>query len=200
MTIKRLAPAILLYFYQGELTQDDANKVVDAFPGKNVQFRKVIDINDTRDLVEHCAFAAGTVPLVYFVRKASGVLTEGVLADPLNRPGATKPTTDGDVKQDVYKSNVDVKTTPVAPSDAEVNAQLLKDEVEQITAKAAEPDISADDVKVDPVATAAEPTKSTKSNKKDDKAAAAPVAPVAPVNPTTPVAPATPTTPVTPSN
>lgn len=175
----RLAAEILLYFYQGDLTQEDADTVVDAFKGKSVHFRKVHDINDTRDLTERCVYAAGTVPLIYFVRKSADVLTGGVLSDPLNRPNASAATSDGKGAEALQVGAVVVNTGHMQPTDANIAASLLKEEIEQIEQKTEEPDIKATDVKVD--ATVPSPSSVTGQ-------VTTPVAPVAPAKPVAPVA------------
>lgn len=155
MITSRLALPVLLYFYQGDLTQDDADKVLDAFKDKDVHFRKVTDINDTRDIVERCTYVSGTVPLIYFVRKAADVMTGGVLADPLGRTGATSATTKKSDGIEDTGGKVTITTGHVQPTDAAIAADLLKEEIEQVETKTAEPDIKADDVKVDENATTA---------------------------------------------
>lgn len=155
MALSRKVLPVLLYFYQGNLTQSDADKVVDTFADKDVHFRKVADINDTRDLTERCAYASGTVPLIYFVRKSPEVLTDGVLPDPLGRTNAAKATASGkDGEADVSRK-VSLSTGHVQPSDAVIAAKLLKDELGQREQKAGDPEIEAKDVKVDAVAAGA---------------------------------------------
>lgn len=154
MLRSRIALPVLLYFYQGELTQEDADVVVSAFPKADVHFRKVYDINDTRDLVEKCAHAAGTIPLIYFVRNAEGVLTDGVLADPLDRPNSHKPTASVEVDTVVQKTAVEVSTGHVQPTDANINALLLKDEIETAEAVVKAPEVKSDDVVADTQSTA----------------------------------------------
>ena len=193
MALSRKILPTLLYFYQGELTQADADKVVEAFSDKQVHFRKVVDINDTRDLVERCAYAAGAVPMIYFIRKAPEVLTDGILADPLNRPNAAKATTKK--TSDTEETNarrVRLTTNQVQPTDANVNANLLKEEIEQREQKAADPDIKSEDVEVDEQAVKASSVtgqvvvpqeKTTKKAEQKEATKATTAAPVAPVVP-----------------
>lgn len=169
MALTRKKLPILLYFYQVSLTQAEADKVVDAFSDKDVHFRKVADINDTRDMTERCAYAAGTVPLIYFVRKSPEVLTDGVLADPLKRPNAAKPTTSGNDTEAKAGGKVSVTTGHAQPTDAVISAKLLQDELGQKEQAVADPDIKSADVKVDPVASGA----TTEADKKADEAALA---------------------------
>lgn len=145
----RLAIPVLLYFYQEDITQDDVNKVLEHFKDKDVQFRKVHDINDTRDIVERCEYASGTVPLIYFVRKAEGVLTKGVLTDPLKQPNAAKSTSKDEGLEAVEKGDVTLQSGHIQPSDANVAAKLLKEEIEAVTAEKSAPEIKASDVTVD---------------------------------------------------
>lgn len=216
MALSRKVLPVLLYFYQGNLTQADADKVVETFNDKDVHFRKVADINDTRDLTERCAYASGTVPLIYFVRKSADVLTDGVLADPLGRPNAAKPTADGKDTDGTPTRKVSLTTGHVQPSDAVIAAKLLKDELGQREQQVGDPDIEAKDVKVDVVAAgatteaekaateaaakakteadeaavAAAANKAAEDKKAKDAAAkAAATKPTAPVAPATPVAP-----------
>lgn len=147
-TSRKMLP-VLLYFYQGEITQEDADKVVEHFSDKMVQFRKVVDINDTRDTTESCAYAAGTVPNIYLVRKSSDVLTDGILPDPLNQPNAAKTTTDSEDETINVNNSVRLVTGAVQPTDANIAAKLLKEEVAQATAKKEDPEIKVEDVKID---------------------------------------------------
>lgn len=185
MINSRAPLAVLLYFYQGDLTQEDADAVLEAFKDKDVQFRKVHDVNDTRDMLEKCAHAAGTIPLIYFIRTAEGVLTKGVLADPLGRPNASKSVAVSEEDAPVQKSTVVVGTGQPQPTDANIAAKLLKEEVEQATQKTAEPLLGEAEVKakVDAAVKAA-----------DDAAKGAPTvaAPAKPTSPTKPAAPVVP--------
>lgn len=194
MLNSRLAIPVVLYFYQGEITQSDVDTVLDSFKGKDVHFRKVTDINDTRDIVERCTYVAGTVPLIYFVRKAPDVMTGGVLADPLGREGSTKATTKKAEGVTVSDEKVTLTTGHVQPTDANIAAELLKEEIEQITAKTEDPDIESGDVKVDENATNAASSVTgqipAETAQKAAAAAAAPsAAPAAPKPATAPKAP-----------
>lgn len=192
MLNSRVALPVVLYFYQGEITQADVDTVLDSFKGKDVHFRKVTDINDTRDIVERCTYVSGTVPLIYFVRKAPDVMTGGVLADPLGRTGATAATTKKSDGVTVSDEKVTLTTGHVQPTDANIAAELLKEEIEQTTAKTEEPEIKADDVKVDENATnaASSVTGQLPAETVQKAAAAAPAAaPAAPKPATAPKAP-----------
>lgn len=195
MLNSRVALPVVLYFYQGEITQSDVDTVLDSFKEKDVHFRKVTDINDTRDIVERCTYVAGTVPLIYFVRKAPDVMTGGVLADPLGRTGATAATTKKADGVTVSEGKVTLTTGHVQPTDANIAAELLKEEIEQTTAKTEEPDIDADDVKVDENATnAASSVTGQLPAETAQKAAAAQAAPAAaPAAPKPATAPKAPT-------
>lgn len=193
MLNSRVALPVVLYFYQGEITQADVDTVLDSFKEKDVHFRKVTDINDTRDIVERCTYVSGTVPLIYFVRKAPDVMTGGVLADPLGRTGATSATTKKADGVTVSDEKVTLTTGHVQPTDANIAAELLKEEIEQITAKTEEPEIKSDDVKVDENATNAASSVTgqlpAETAQKVAAAAAPAAAPAAPKPATAPKAP-----------
>lgn len=110
----------LLYFYQGDLTQENVDFLLDEFADKDVSFRKVNNINDTSDMLEKCAYAAGTVPLIYFTRKATGVLTDGLLADPLERPSSHKPAAAPEAVERVPATTKVVTGEHITPVDANV--------------------------------------------------------------------------------
>lgn len=176
---KKILP-VLLYFYQGELSQSDAEKVVEHFDDKDVRFRRVIDVNDTRDIIEKCAYASGTVPIIYSLRKAPEVLTDGILSDPLGQGNSAKPTSKGKDDEAGKDVAVDVTTTHVQPSDANIAVKLAREEIATVTAKAPEVDVKVEDVKEDPKGSPA----SSVTGQTPVAPVASPVAPVA-----SPVAP-----------
>lgn len=114
----------LLYFYQGDLSQEDVDTLLEVFDDKEVSFRKVNNINDTSDMLEKCAYAAGTVPLIYFTRTATGVLTAGLLADPLERPSAHKPAAAPEAVESVPATTKVVTGKHATPVDANVAAKV----------------------------------------------------------------------------
>ena len=119
-------------------------------------------------------------------------MTGGVLADPLGRTGATTATTKKADGVTVSDEKVTLTTGHVQPTDANIAAELLKEEIEQTTAKTEEPDIKADDVKVDENATnaASSVTGQLPAETAQKAAAAAPAAaPAAPKPATAPKAP-----------
>lgn len=196
-TLRKVLPT-LLYFYQGDITQAEVDTVQEAFSKYDTNFRKVTDINDTRDALERCAYASGAVPLIYFVRTSSGVLTGGILSDPLNRPNAAAAKKVSAVVDDEDTSKSSISTGHAQPTDANIAAKLLKEEIEQTPKELIVPKIKAADVKEDEQGSKASST----TGQVPTPAPTAPVAPNVPASDSkeavTPVAPNVPVAPVVP--
>lgn len=163
MSIKRSVPPIALYFYEGNITQDEIVEILSKFNDYNVKLRKVHDRNNLQDMLERCDYVSGAVPLIYSARKAEGVMTKGVLEDPLGRKNSMKA-----VKQEMREVANDV----IAEMSAAFKAGNLSDGQHVAPVDAAIAEDKAD--------TAAESVTTTTDEVASKDKKAVPVAPVAP--------------------